>query len=349
MFSAVLACSERCRLNKEFPAIPVERVRTTAQRMEPMHRLLIWGPRAHQYAELLAQKGYPGPIHPATTLAEALPVSVEAEILLGARIPAELLAQMPKLRWIQTPNAGVEDLVAAPVPSGVLTTRVIGLFEGYIAEWTLGYMLAHTLKLKQGLTQQGEGRWQHYFIDRLEGKRLGVAGIGSIGQGVAKRAAALGLQVVGLGRSPRGNGAVDSPFSTTYTPDQLLDFCRDLDFLAVTLPLTPETDGLFGAEALAALNPGALVLNAGRGRVVQEEALLGALRSGHLGGAVLDVFATEPLPPEHPLWTEPGVTVTPHIAGPSVPAEVADYFLQNYSRFTSGAPLVGVIDRTRGY
>ncbi|HLO02260.1 MAG TPA: D-2-hydroxyacid dehydrogenase, partial [Symbiobacteriaceae bacterium] len=267
-----------------------------------MHRLLIWGPRAHQYADLLAKQGYPGPILPATTLAEALPLAAEAEILLGARIPAELLTQMPRLRWIQTPNAGVEDLVAAPIPPGVLTTRVVGLFEGYIAEWTLGYMLAHTLRLQQGLTQQGEGQWQHYFIDRLEGKRLGVAGIGSIGQGVARRAAALGLQVVGLGRRGRADGSL---FKATYTPDRLLEFCRGLDFLAITLPLTPETEGLFGAEALAALNPGALVLNAGRGRVVQEEALLGALRGGHLGGAVLDVFATEPLPPTHPLWREP--------------------------------------------
>lgn len=312
-----------------------------------MHRLLVWGPRAHQYADLLAQQGYPGPIDPATTLAEALAVAAEAEILLGARIPAELLTQMPRLRWIQSPNAGVEDMVNAPVPPGVLTTRVVGLFEGYIAEWSLGYMLAHTLKLRQGLTQQGERQWQHYYIDRLEGKRLGVAGIGSIGQGVARRAAALGLQVVGLGRSQRGTEG--SPFTATYTTEQLLDFCRGLDFVVLTLPLTPETEGLFGEEALAALRPGALLLNAGRGRVVQEEALLGALRSGHLGGAVLDVFAIEPLPLEHPFWTEPGVTVTPHISGPSVPAEVATYFLQNYARFTSGAPLVGVIDRARGY
>ncbi|HLO02083.1 MAG TPA: NAD(P)-dependent oxidoreductase, partial [Symbiobacteriaceae bacterium] len=177
-------------------------------------------------------------------------------------------------------------------------------------------------------------------------KRLGVAGIGSIGQGVARRAAALGLHVVGLGRRGRADGSL---FKATYTPDRLLEFCRGLDFLAITLPLTPETEGLFGAEALAALNPGALVLNAGRGRVVQEEALLGALRGGHLGGAVLDVFATEPLPPTHPLWREPGVTITPHIAGPSVPVEVADYFMQNYARFTGGAPLTGEIDRTRGY
>lgn len=312
-----------------------------------MHPLLIWGPRAYQYADLLTHEGYPGPVHPATTLAEALPSAAEAEILLGARIPAELLAEMPRLRWIQTPNAGVEDLVAASIPPGVLTTRVVGLFEGYIAEWTLGYMLAHTLRLRQGLTQQGERQWQHYFIDRLEGKRLGVAGIGSIGQGVARRAAALGLQVVGLGRNQRESAG--SPFTAIYTTEQLLDFCRGLDFLAMTLPLTPGTEGLFGSEALAVLNPGALVLNAGRGRVIQEEALLGALQSGHLGGAVLDVFATEPLPPAHPLWTAPGVTVTPHIAGPSVPAEVAAYFLQNYARFTSGTPLVGLIDRTRGY
>jgi glyoxylate/hydroxypyruvate reductase A len=310
-----------------------------------VHSLLVYGPRAPEYTALLRERGYPGPIHAATTADEARPFLDQAEILLGARVPAVLWSAMDRLRWVQSVNAGVEDLVAAPLPAGVITTRVVGLFDDYISDYVLGYMLAHTLKMRQALQNQTEGRWQKYQIDRLAGKRLGVAGIGSIGRAVAAKAGALGMRVVGLGRTGRPVAGVEA----VYTPARLRDFCRDLDFLAITLPLTPETDGLVGEEALAALRPGAVVINCGRGRVLQEEALLGALRSGHLGGAVLDVFAEEPLPPQSPLWREPGVIITPHISGPSVPQEVVDYFLQNYARFRAGAPLVGVIDRDRGY
>lgn len=310
-----------------------------------MHHLLVYGPRAPQYETLLRERGYTGKISICTTREEAEAVVGEAEILLGLRLPADLYPLMTRCRWVQSVNAGVEDLIAAPLLPGVVATRVEGLFGGYISEYIMGYMLAHTLHIRQAYSQQAESRWEHYYIGRLAGKRLGLAGTGTIGLEVARRAQALGMEVVGLSRS----GAPTPHCAAVYPVTKLFEFCEGLDFLAVTLPLTAETRGLFGAEAFARLKPGAVVINSGRGALIQEEALLGALRSGHLGGAVLDVFPTEPLPAESPLWQEPKVTVTPHISGPSVPAEVADYFMANYRRYAQGEPLQGVIDRARGY
>lgn len=310
-----------------------------------MHALLIYNSRAHEYATLLREQGYRGPVKACTTVEEAVAAAGEAEILLGAKLPHQLYPHLRRCRWIQSLNAGIEDFVGAPVPDGIQVTRVVGLFGGYIAEYILGYMLAHLLQLRRGLEQQAERRWQRYDTGRLAGKRLGLAGLGSIGSEVTARARALGVEVVGLSRSGRATSLVE----TVYTQEQATQFCQGLDFLAVTLPLTPETRGLFGDEQLAALSPGALVVNCGRGPVIREEALLQALRSGHLGGAVLDVFAAEPLPVVSPLWSEPGVMVTPHISGPSVPAQVAAYFLRNYGRFVRGEALEGLVESGRGY
>lgn len=310
-----------------------------------MDRLMIYANTAPYLAELLRGLGYAGSIDVCTTAAEARRDAPRAEILLSSRLPGEIYPLLTRCRWIQSLNAGVEDLMAAPVPPGVRVTRVVGLFGGYIAEYALGYMLAHTLGMRRSADQQGRREWQHFYIGRLEGRRLGVAGLGSIGLEVARQAAAMGMRVRGLSRGGAQRPGVDERF----TPDRLVEFCTGLDFLALTLPLTPATEGLFGAEALAALAPGAVLINCGRGRVLQEQALLSALRSGRLGGAVLDVFAQEPLPPDHPYWTEPGVTVTPHISGPTKVEEVVGYFLANYRRLCAGEVLVGELDLTRGY
>lgn len=310
-----------------------------------MHHLVVYARTAPKVAELVRSLGYEGPITACTTPDEARAALPEADILLVARMPAELYPLLKRCRWVQSLNAGIEDLVAAPLPAGAVATRVVDLFGGYIAEYILGYMLAHSLRMQEAQELQSRKEWKHYYIGRLEGKSLGLAGLGSIGIEVAKRALALGMQVRGLSRS----GTPVAGVADVYTPADLKAFCSGLDYLAVTLPFTPETERLFGAEALAALNPGAVLINCGRGQVIDQEALQGALRSGHLGGAVLDVFPVEPLPADNPLWSEPKVIVTPHVSGPSVPADVARYFMANYERFCNGQPLQGVIDRERGY
>ncbi len=310
-----------------------------------MHHIVIYANNAAQVAHLLRSHGYAGPITACSTPEEAREALPMAEILLVARMPAELYPLLRRCRWIQALWAGVEDMMTAPIPPGMITTRVVGILGGYIAEYILGYTLAHTLRMRQVAAQQADKTWQHFYVGRLEGKTMGLAGLGSIGSEVARRAGALGLKLKGLSRT----GAPVEGVTEVYTPAQLTEFCRGLDFLAITLPFTPETDGLFGAEAFQALNPGAVVINCGRGRVIRDEALLDALRSGRVGGAVLDVFAVEPLPKEHPYWTEPGVTVTPHVSGPTVPEDVVRYFLANYERYVKGEPLTGLIDFSRGY
>lgn len=277
---------------------------------------------------------------------EAAAVLPNAEIAFSWRLPPDLFRQARHLRWVQAMGAGVEDLVAAPLPPGVVVTRVVGLYDTFISEYVLGHVLAHSLRLQEALEAQRAHRWADYMIGRLAEKRLGVAGLGSIGRAVAAKARCLGMDVWGLSRSGRADGvAVTRAFGTA----QVLDFVAGLDYLAITLPHTPETEGLFGAAAFAALPRGAFVVSVGRGRVVDEAALLATLRSGHLGGAALDVFHTEPLLPDSPFWDLPNVFVTPHAAGPNVPSEVVDYFLANLERYRRGEPLVGVVDRSRGY
>lgn len=277
---------------------------------------------------------------------EAATALGDAEIVFSWRLPPELFRQARRLQWVQAMGAGVEDLVAAPLSEGVIVTRVVGLYDTFISEYVLGYVLAHSLRLLEALEAQRAHRWADYMIGRLAGKRLGVAGLGSIGRAVVVKARCLGLDVWGLNRSGRAEGV---PVTRVFGTAQVLDFVAELDYLAITLPHTPETEGLFGAAAFAALPQGAFVVNVGRGRVIDEAALLDALRSGRLGGAALDVFHSEPLPPDSPFWDLPNVFVTPHAAGPNVPGEVVDYFLANLARYRRGEPLVGVVDRARGY
>lgn len=277
---------------------------------------------------------------------EAAAAITDAEIVFSWRLPVELFRAAQKLRWVQAMGAGVEDLARAPLPAGVVVTRIVGLYDAFIGEYAIGYVLAHSLRLRAALVAQQAHQWSAYMPGRVVGKRLGVAGLGSIGRAVAERARALGMDVWGLSRSGRGEGL---PVSRAFRASEVLDFVRGLDYLVITLPLTPETRGLFDSAVLAALPRGAFLVNVGRGPVVDEGALLDALRSGHLSGAALDVFATEPLPPDSPFWDLPNVFVTPHVAGPNVPEEVVDFFLANLARYRRGEPLVGVVDRSRGY
>lgn len=298
------------------------------------------------YAEPLRARDPGLPVVVCRRPEDAQAAIADAEIVFSWRLPVEVFRDARRLRWVQAMAAGVEDLACAPLPAGVVLTRVVGLYDTFIAEYMIGYVLAHSLRMREALEAQQRHAWADYMPERVAGKRLGVAGLGSIGRAVAERGRALGMDVWGLSRSGRSAGL---PVSRAFRPAEVRDFVRGLDFLAVTLPLTEETRGLFDAAALAGLPRGAFVLNAGRGPVFDEAALAAALRSGHLGGAALDVFGTEPLPPDSPFWDLPNVFVTPHVAGPNVPAEIVDYFLENLARFRCGEPLAGIVNAERGY
>lgn len=296
---------------------------------------------ADEYQALLNQRLPGHRLVACATPAEAASQIGEAEILLAWRFPPELFAQARRLRWVQALGAGVEDLVAAPLPPGAMLTRVEGLFGGYMSEYAFAHMLAHAQQLPRLYANQAQERWEPFQIGRLDGKRLGVAGVGAIGQDVAAKGKAFGMEVWALARERSPRRDVDRLF----TPAEAEPFTAGVDYLVSSLPLTPETRGLIDPERM---RPGALLINMGRGATIDEEALLRAVRSGRIQ-AVLDVFAHEPLPPGHPFWHLPGVTITPHISGPSVPAEVADYFVANLERFVKGQPLTGLVQRERGY
>lgn len=307
--------------------------------------LLIYSRDAADYARLLAGLNYPGEILACSDPAEGLRLAPRAEIMLVWRAPAGLFRAAPRLRWAQSLGAGVEDLVVADIPDGVVVTRVVDLFGSYIAEYVFGHLLHRTLDIPRVRAQQAARRWEHFRIGLLRGQRIGVAGLGSIGLEVVRKARAFDMEVWGLSRG----GAPVEGVARVFRPEQRREFVAGLDVLAIVLPRTEGTERLFGAAEFAAMRAGALIVNCGRGAVLDEPALVDALRSGRLGGAILDVFTEESLPPDSPLWSLPNVTVTPHISGPSVPDEVAAFFMANFRRFAAGEPLVGIVDRGRGY
>jgi phosphoglycerate dehydrogenase-like enzyme len=298
---------------------------------------------AEAYAAVLRARGFAGTLHVTTSAEELLPFLPGADVLVCAPLDPSLLAGARRLRWIQSTWAGVEAWVRQPPPRGVVLTRMHGVFGARIAEWAFAHLLYAWWGVERGRQQQARGEWLPYRPGRLFGRTLGVAGTGDIGQVVAARGQALGMRVIGLSRG----GEAHAGFDAVVT--RLEDFLKHLDAVVITLPLTGATRGLFDARALALLPRGAWLLNAGRGGIVDEAALAEALRSGRLGGAVLDVFAEEPLPPSSPLWTLPGSFVTPHIAGPSVPEECAEVVFANLERLVRGEPLRGVVDFARGY
>jgi phosphoglycerate dehydrogenase-like enzyme len=182
----------------------------------------------------------------------------------------------------------------------------------------------------------------------LRGQTLCVVGLGDIGGSIAKLARALGMRVIGVTRSGRGGrGSRDA--LRVYRTTALRAALARADFVVLTLPLSDETRGLVGPAELAALKPTAWLLNLARGPIVDEAALLAALRARRIGGAVLDVFDTEPLPTDHPLWGFDNVVVTPHISGPSTPREIGPIFNDNLRRYATNRPLRHPVDRTRGY
>lgn len=298
------------------------------------HHLAAQVRAAHPDLEILA----------CVTAPEAAARLGEAEVLLaagGLQLPE---GSPPHLRWVQTLAAGVDRLVDT-LPPGVVLTRGHSLHNAAMAEHCLGRILAHTLNLRQALANQAGRRWQHYPVERLAGKTLGIAGMGVIGGAIARRARAFELRVLGWRRSGRRARYVEQVFG----PEGLYDFLVACDFVVILLPLTPETRGRFGTREFEAMKPGAVLMNLGRGPVVREDELVAGLRSGRPAHALLDVFEEEPLPLSSPLWELPNVTITPHCAGGTTTAAALELFLANLDRFRAGRPLVGRVDRTRGY
>ncbi|MBN1857652.1 D-2-hydroxyacid dehydrogenase [Candidatus Bipolaricaulota bacterium] len=270
-----------------------------------------------------------------------------AEIVLGSiTFPAEILRRGERLRWIQVTGAGVDRFLAgADLPDDVVLTRADVGFGDQIAEYVFGHLLARTQRVIELQEDQVGHMWMPRTLRWLKGKTMAIAGTGSIGRAVAHRARGMRMRVTGYARTT----SKLPEFEHIYGPQELRDFLREADVLIITLPLTTETRGLIGTEALATMKPDAVLVNVARGAIVDEQALVASLQKEAIGGAILDVFETEPLPPDHILWELPNVTITPHHAGLNIPEQISSFFLENLRRYEDGEPLQGVVDRQRGY
>ena len=281
-----------------------------------------------------------------TSLDEVEPAHIDA--LFAFKLPAGIASRLPNLKLVASGGAGVDGLLAAgDIPPGAWITRVVEPTLGLSMAQYVSYQVLRRLRTFDVYEAQARDRlWQRHPIADARTHTVGIMGLGEIGGVVAQALLALGFRVTGWSRSGRGVAGMHA----MYAGDTGLDaFLAQTDTLVCLLPFTDTTRGLLDGALLRRLKPGAFVVNAARGGIVDESALLALLDAGHLSGAALDVFATEPLPPEHPLWRHPRVTVTPHVAAqPSVQGAVAQ-FLANLQRVRSGAAPLHAIDRQAGY
>lgn len=315
-------------------------------RRTPVTVLVYHPDEAERYAALVRPPRPGVTVRVAATPEAAAPVVGEAEILYAWRFPPALLGKAGRLRWIQAAGAGVEWAMVPELPAGVTVTRAPGVFGPWMAEYVLGWCAWVTQRMATYLEAKRQRRWLGTVIPRrLGGTTMAIVGLGDIGRDIARAARALGIRVIGVTRSGRPVREAHG----VYRPAALPRVLGEADWVVVVLPLTPATRGLIGERELAKMRRSAWLVNIGRGPVVDEPALVSALTERRIAGAVLDVFAIEPLPPTHALWALDNVVVTPHIAGPNVPDEIAQVFNDNLARFLAGRPLRHIVDRRRGY
>jgi len=289
----------------------------------------------------------------------------EVEVLLRGFLPAEtfdrILARAPRLAWVHSATAGVERvLTPAGRARGLVITNARGVFSAPIAEYVMMMILAVSRRLPQLLELQRERTWQPLEGTELHDVTVGIVGLGSIGRAVADLARAFGCRVIAT-RRLAGDPA-DAPGTATtpaaadsldavWGPEMLPALLGESDFVVLALPLTPDTEDLIDAAALGQMKPGSWLINVARGRLVDDRALLRALREGPLGGAILDAFREEPLLPSSPFYDLPNVIVTPHTAWSSgrVLDRSVELFCENLRRYAQGEPLLNVVDPAAGY
>lgn len=269
---------------------------------------------------------------------------------------ASEFATAKNLRWLHTSAVAVETLCLPELfAGGVIVTNTRGVQAIPIAEHTMAVVLALAKQLPLVLEHQRTAHWaQNEFMGPrrpwlLRGRTLGLIGVGTIGAEIASRARAFGMRVVAM-RRRAGHADVPS-VDQVFGPEQIDELLRQTDVLVIAAPLTPQTLGLIGEAQLARLPKGAVVVNVGRARIIDTDALIAALHSGHLGGASLDVYPQEPLPAGHPLWTCPNVILTPHTSGFRTGhwEEVVDLFAENIARFERGEALRFRVEPELGY
>lgn len=290
----------------------------------------------------------------------------EVEVLYSARHLPDA-GQAPRLRWVQAHFAGVNRWLGHPALGGVHLTTASGVHAVRMGEFVTLMMLAFANQMPRLWRAQTAGEWasrefKNDGFRELRGATLAVAGYGSIGREAARQAHALGMRVLASKRDP--SRTADPGWSTPgtgdpngdlperfYGPNDWHAMLAEADYVLVAAPLTPGTRHLMDRAALRAMRTGAVLINVARGDLVDEAALVEALQAGQLGGAALDVYSQEPLPPDSPLWALPNVILTPHIAGltPAYNERALALFIENVRRYVAGEPLLNAVDQNAGY
>ena len=267
---------------------------------------------------------------------------------LSAAVPGAWHAA-DRLSWIHMASAGVDPVIfPGLVDSDVVLTNSRGVFDAPIAEYVLGIVLAFAKDFARSQRLQDRARWLHRETERVEGARALVMGTGPIGREIARKLRAVGMRVSGVGRTAR---EADPDFGVVHAFGELLDRLPEADYVVAVAPLTEQTRGVFDARAFAAMDSGARFINVGRGELVDTGDLVAALGGQQIAGAALDVFDTEPLPAESPLWKMQNVVISPHMSGDVRGWRdiLVERFIENFERWRAGRPLQNVVDKHLGY
>ena len=276
----------------------------------------------------------------------------EAEVVFGAhRDPIALLDAAPNLRWFQVLTAGLDELIAQGIlERGFTVTTMSGVGAGPIAEYCMGVMVMLEKGLHTTMRDQLARRWEFRFTGELRGKTCGIVGLGAIGRELARRARAFDMRVVATRHSAKA-GDSDPDADELLPARELPRLLAQSDYVVICVPLTAATEGMIGADEIALMKPEAALVNVARAAVVDQAALLAALREERIAGAALDVHDPEPLPPESPFWDLPNAIVTPHRSGAvrGYFPRAAAFFAENLGRYARGEPLLNVVGRERGY
>jgi len=264
----------------------------------------------------------------------------------------EVFALCPQVKWVHSRSAGMDsqlfpELIASPAT----VTNGSGVYSPSLGEFALAGILYFAKDFRRMVRSQMAGVWDQFDIVPIEGAVVGIVGYGDIGRAVATRVKSCGMRVLAVKRHAPPLYHVDPLVEKLYGPADRLEMIARCDYLVVAAPLTPETEHMIGAAEFAAMKPSAVVINIGRGPVIDEAAMIAALQQGRIKGAALDVFETEPLPPGHPFYSLENVLLSPHCADhtPDWMENAMRFFLQQFERFRKGEPLLNVIDKQLGY
>jgi phosphoglycerate dehydrogenase-like enzyme len=283
-------------------------------------------------------------------------VAADATVLFSWSIGNPLLRELwplcPKVEWVHSRAAGLDtvlfpELIESPVP----VTNGSGVFSPALGEFFLGAALYFAKGFRRMTRNQEAGRWDQFDIEEIAGQTVGIVGYGDIGRACASRAKAMGMKVLAVKRHAPAAGQADPFADRVYGPEGLAEALAASDFVVLAAPLTPETRSMISDAQFETMKSSAVLVNVGRGPVVDEAALVRALRAGRIRGAALDVFDKEPLPDGHPFYSFDNLLLSPHCADHTSDwlERAMDFFLRQFDAFASGRPLENVVDKRLGY